>query len=348
MSFGHPLSASVATLGINPSSGEFLGRDRRLLTGADRRLATLDSLGIAKYTHMDDGRATQVVDDWADYFARRPYRWFTPLDRILRSALGTSYFDATACHLDLVQWATDPLWGELGDVARARLLADDRSFLMQQLRAEHYKVVVVNGRTALQWVSRAGLTKWQDLARLTGPPTATVCVGDTSTPLFVGWSCNLQSQPGAMRHADDIADIVKTLARNERNHCGESTVETDTSLSRGTHARTGTELVSLLATWLTKSSDETIGDVSRFPRAPWISVETPLGLMDLNADTRRSAVSAFLDHARLFEGAIELHVVANRRGRINKVVFDPAKPTTIGWYAYLRKARPASTSMTLP
>lgn len=70
--------------------------------------------------------------------------------------------------------------------------------------------------------------------------------------------------------------------------------------------------------------------------------------MDLNADTRRSAVSAFLDHVRLFEGAFELHVVANRRGRINKVVFDPAKPSPIGWYAYLREAKPASTSMTLP
>lgn len=275
MSFGHPLSALVATLGINPSSGEFLGRDRRLLSGADRRLATLDSLGITKYTQMDEGRAAQVVDDCADYFGRRPYRWFTPLDRILRSALGTSYFDATACHLDLVQWATDPVWGELDDVARVRLLADDRSFLMQQLRAEHYKVVVVNGRTALRWVSRAGITKWQDLARLTGRPTATVCVGDTSTPLFIGWSCNLQSQPGAMRHADAIADIVKTLAIEERNHRGESTMETDTSLARGTHARTGTELVSLLTTWLAESTDETIGDVSRFPRAPWISVETP-------------------------------------------------------------------------
>ncbi|MEZ5174577.1 MAG: hypothetical protein R2823_00005, partial [Acidimicrobiia bacterium] len=218
----------------------------------------------------------------------------------------------------------------------------------QQLRAEHYKVVVVNGRTALRWVSRAGLTKWHDLARLTGPPTATVCVGDTSSPLFVGWSCNLQSQPGAMRHADDIAGIVRTVTRKKRNHRRNSTVGTDTSLPRGAHARTGTELISLLATWLAKSSDQTIGDVSRFPRAPWISVETPLGLMDLNADTRRSAVSAFLDHVRQFEGAVELHVVANRRGRINKVVFDPAKPSPIGWYAYLRTARPASTSMTLP
>lgn len=348
MSFGHPLSASVATLGINPSSSEFLGRDGRLLTGADRRLSTLDSLGITKYTQMDNGRAAEVVDDCADYFARRPYRWFTPLDRILRSALGTSYFEATACHLDLVQWATDPLWGELSDVARARLLADDRSFLMQQLRAEQYKVVVVNGRTALRWVSRSGITKWQDVARLTGPPTATVCVGDTSTPLFVGWSCNLQSQPGAMRHADAIADIVKTLTRKERNHRGESTVETHPSLARGTHARTGTELVSLLTTWLAESTDETIGDVSRFPRAPWVSVETPLGLMDLNADTRRSAVHAFLDHVHLFEGAFELHVVANRRGRINKVVFDPAKPPPIGWYAYLREAKAAPMSMTLP
>lgn len=347
VSFGQPLSASVATLGINPSSGEFLGVDGSLLTGADRRLATLDSLGVASYAQMDDGLAAQIIDDSASYFERRPYHWFTPLDRILRAALGVTYFDSTACHLDLVQWATDPLWGKLSDVARARLLADDRPFLVQQLRSEHYLVVVVNGRTALDWISFAGLAKWQEVARLAGPPSASVYVGDGAAPLFIGWSCNLQSQPGAMRHAAAIADRVKALAAKVRGQAVDAEWEAEMGLARGTHARSGSELVVLLADWLVRSSDETIGDISRFAQAPWVSVETPLGLMVLNADTRRSAVAAFVEHAGRGGGPFELHVVSNRRGRVNKVVFDPDVSPPTGWYAYLRKETLAPTSMTL-
>src|SRR5436309_2113467 len=119
VSFGHPLVPAVATLGINPSSGEFLDRAGSLLADGDRRLATLPSLGVTDYAELSSELAAQIVDDCASYFDRRPYRWFTPLDRILRSALAVSYFDGTACHLDLVQWATDPLWGQLDEEARA-------------------------------------------------------------------------------------------------------------------------------------------------------------------------------------------------------------------------------------
>lgn len=44
VAFGDPTLATVATLGINPSASEFL-KDGALRTGAERRLATLESLG---------------------------------------------------------------------------------------------------------------------------------------------------------------------------------------------------------------------------------------------------------------------------------------------------------------
>src|SRR5438477_512425 len=81
-------------------------------------------------------------------------------------------FDRSACHLDLVQWATHPIWGGLDDVVRARLLAADRPFLVRQLEREQYRTVVVNGRTALRWVERAGLVRWCEVGRLAGPPPA--------------------------------------------------------------------------------------------------------------------------------------------------------------------------------
>ena len=51
---------------------------------------------------------TKVLDDCNGYFQRNPYRrWFDQFHPVL-TACGASYYDGSACHLDLVQWATDP------------------------------------------------------------------------------------------------------------------------------------------------------------------------------------------------------------------------------------------------
>ena len=108
VSFGDPLRAEVATLGINPSRREFFSRDGVLLSGPERRLATADSLGAVPGQALTADQARQVVADCNDYFGRSPYEWFKPLEALLNQALDVSYHDRTACHLDLIQWATDP------------------------------------------------------------------------------------------------------------------------------------------------------------------------------------------------------------------------------------------------
>ncbi len=103
VAFGDPSSAGVATLGINPSAREFVERGD-LLEGDRRRLATLASLGADDLSDLTDEEVRKVIDDCARYFQRNPYgRWFNPLDRLLRKGLNVSYYDGTACHLDLVQ-----------------------------------------------------------------------------------------------------------------------------------------------------------------------------------------------------------------------------------------------------
>lgn len=94
VSFGHPLTPRVATLGINPSSGEFLGRDKTFLDGPKRRLATLKSLGVGGYEDLTPSHAGQIIQDCADYFDRQPYGWFNPLNQVLSAALGLSYLIA--------------------------------------------------------------------------------------------------------------------------------------------------------------------------------------------------------------------------------------------------------------
>jgi len=326
VSFGHPLAPTVATLGINPSSGEFLSGGQ-LMSGPRRRLATLASLGAANYSDVDDHMAIQIIDDCASYFQRNPYRWFNVLDRILSGALGVSYFHDTACHLDLVQWATDPIWKALSREQQDHLLAGDREFLRRQLAHEEYKVVLVNGATAMRWAQEAGIVTWCDSDRIEGPPAARFSVGPGEGALFIGWSCNLQSQPGALRHVQPLIDLVRKHARVA---LGGENMGQSKSFERGTHFRSRNDLVDALSRWLEDTDDDTIGDL-KFGRAPWLSFDTPAGIADLNADTRRPAVERMIRHADA-----PWHVIENRRGKVNKIVFDTADSHE-GWYAYLRE-----------
>ena len=137
VSFGSAARSRVATVGINPSRVEFLDRRGHDLVGRDRRLATLRSLGSGLPSErLTDAQVAQVVADCDAYFSRNPYRrWFDQLDLVLR-AVGASYYDGSGCHLDLVQWATDPTWAGLDRSVQAALLRADVGFLQKQLKNE--------------------------------------------------------------------------------------------------------------------------------------------------------------------------------------------------------------------
>jgi hypothetical protein len=332
VSFGDPVRPAVATLGINPSKAEFLDDHGGLLAGPQRRLATLASLGVSGYGDVDAAQGSAIVDECAGYFRKRPYRWFRPLDQILRDGADVSYFDGTACHLDLVQWATCPLWSELDDSIRARLLEADKEFLVRQLQQECYRLIVVNGRTVMDWVERAGLASWKKVGQLRGPPSVDLCVSAADGPRFVGWSCNLQSQPGAPRHAAALAQFVREHAVGVS--VAPVTISED-HIPKGTRLGSINELVETLQGWLESSNADRLGTAGSYGGRPWLTVETPLGRMNLNADTRRDAIDSFVSVARRGP-ALRMNVSANQHGLVNKVTFEGCQDE--GWYAYLRQA----------
>lgn len=211
IAFGDPVRSSVATLGINPSSKEFLNRKGVLLEGDKRRLASLHSLEIENRGSLDteDGRA--ILNDCAEYFHNSPYHWFKPLNRVLSEGIGASY-GSTACHLDLAQWATDPVWRDLDLTVRMKLLDDGVGFLFNQLEREQYRLVLVNGRTVMKEVESAGITSWKSVGSALSDPTTDLYMGDSGNQRFLGWSCNLQSQPGASRHIGALTNFVKEFA----------------------------------------------------------------------------------------------------------------------------------------
>ena len=273
--------------------------------------------------------AAAIVDDCASYFDRRPYRWFDPLNDVIQQALGVSYVERSACHLDLVQWATRPLWGELPADIQDELLRQDLGFLRRQLGQSHYRVVVVNGRSAMSWVERSGLVRWQPVSTLDGPPTAQVSVGLSRDTRFVGWSCNLQSQHGAPRHAPRLAELLAEHVRTPRAAARPSGASrrqpanprrttgrpasgqpaTDDvgggPVPKGLHFTHKGELVSYLTTWLERSTHDTIGDVGAYGGSAWMTVDSEIGPIGINRDTTHEAVEA-LDRVGSHAGQLRL------------------------------------------
>lgn len=216
LSFGNARFASTATLGLNPSRREFLDDNGAELTGSSRRLATLYSLGLEDLSRASEEAIRQVVEDCSAYFQRKPYQpWFDQLESVLRAA-GASYYDLSACHLDLVQWATDPTWSRLPRSVREQLLVADGGFLLQQLRNEHIRLLLVNGMTPVRQLKRLAsltLVEQHPLSVCSYQPTRLFVGNLFDRILVVGWSTNLQSSFGVTnelrrRLAERVADIV--------------------------------------------------------------------------------------------------------------------------------------------
>lgn len=220
VSFGNPICATVATIGINPSGSEFFDRSRNLLSGNQRRLATLPWLGIRLYGEITDRLGAKIVGECAGYFERRPYAWFRPLDHILCAGADASYYSGTicrdsACHLDLAQWATSRRWDDLDETVQEKLLEDGIPFLLQQLRQGNYRLVLANGRKVITAIEKANLTTWNRVGHL-GNPSTDLYIGEGGATRFLAWSCNIQSQPGADRHIPTLARFVAKYSGGRR------------------------------------------------------------------------------------------------------------------------------------
>ncbi len=198
---GHQPSARVATVGINPSVREFFARGGEELTGTRRRFETLSSLRVDSMGDATDAMMEQIQQRCLEYFEVNPYmKWFIPIEAMIHAITGASYFDGSACHLDLVQWATKPLWGQLDRHVREELLSADRAFVAAQLGSGSLDVIYLNGRTVCDAVS--GFVPLSSrAARFRGEGTQRHFFrGVHGRALVVGCSSNIQEE--RLRTAD--------------------------------------------------------------------------------------------------------------------------------------------------
>lgn len=209
VSFGNPQISRVATLGINPSRKEFLDDNGNLLRGRDQRFETLSSVGADRCEALTDSQIISIIEGCNNYFKRRPYMtWFKPLERIIETGAAVSYRVGTACHLDLVQWATDPVWGKMptGDAKKA-LMEEGIEHLRAQLTTENIETIIVVSGEVWKQLEIYGLCKFEDVevmrAGKKGQIPCTLRIGEGCGSRFVGWTSNVQSQPGITRQDQD-------------------------------------------------------------------------------------------------------------------------------------------------
>lgn len=201
VSFGNPTRAKVATLGINPSKSEFLDKSGAMLTKDKQRLATLPSLGASRCEELTDAQVLEVVRWCNRYFQGNWYkRWFQQLEKHVLPPSNLSYLDGSVCHLDLVQWATDPVWQLLEQKTETKRLMDEGvEHLRAQLETESIKTVVVLGRGVWDQIEKTGLADFEDVETITisrGRAKSTLRIGSGCGAKFLGWTSNIQSQPG--------------------------------------------------------------------------------------------------------------------------------------------------------
>jgi hypothetical protein len=343
VAFGDPALAEVATLGINPSANEFL-QDGRLLTGKQRRLATLESLGAQRLDQLTEAQVATIVADCATYFQRQPYRrWFDPLDELLHVGADASYYDGSGCHLDLVQWATRPMWGEIADPGVRRALLDDGvPHLRNQLAWENVRLVLLNGRQVIDQVVAVGLADLDEVGHLPlARGTCRLYAGTGGGVRWVAWSTNLQSSWGVSKAFKQdlgawLAQVCTPPTEPRMPAAPIPTPETDTDshLPRGLRVAGKTELVNALRRWLAESRAPTLGEVGAFGGRAWLLIDLADQQVALNADTKRTAIETFV-RDNTADPERPWWVVANRRGRLNKVLPGPSPEPLPGWYAYL-------------
>ena len=151
-SFGDPSHSRIATVGINPSNREFVDESGNELLGIYRRFHTLRSLGLASWSAADARHLSLVLETCRLYFTVNPYNnWFRRLEFVL-SGSRASYYDspATACHVDLVPYATVRKWSELPTHERSLLMDVAEDTLGLILHKSPVRVLILNGSAVVK------------------------------------------------------------------------------------------------------------------------------------------------------------------------------------------------------
>ena len=221
VAFGYPTNAKMVTVGINPSSVEFQTKSKpsKILAEGKKRLVDTQILGIDAPSALSQEQAKQVIKGCYSYFDKgnNPYDWFDHLNNHINSHFGYSYHDGSAAHLDLVQWATDPVWGNIKDEAiKVQLLKDDVDFLRYQVNSKKFDVIYLNGKSVFEQltsnriVTAAPTGKVIHYKTKSGAPRELTCYQGKSTSGSLVLGCS-KPFPGHYISGEELPRVVDEL-----------------------------------------------------------------------------------------------------------------------------------------
>ena len=149
------------------------------------------------------------------YFQRNPYgEWFDKLEPVLQGCKA-SYYDGSACHLDLVQWATKPTWGDLRPrEIRDRLINADAEFLRQQLTNGSVKLLLANGKSVIDQLRRRYDARLMEVDGIRNYNTRFFVGTILDNVCVIAWSTYLQSRFVTAEWRTAIAGRVAQLGRD--------------------------------------------------------------------------------------------------------------------------------------
>jgi hypothetical protein len=220
-SFGDLNKARVLTVGINPSVDEFCSRKagRPLLEPPKKRLVDAESIGVAPGSVLNEQQAQKVLQGNHDYFqSGNYYHWFDSLEKYALNPLGISYFDGSAAHVDLVQWATNPVWSKITDpAARQELVAESLPFLSRLFHEGEWDLVLLNGREVYRAFREYKVFQLQELEqhRVAGS-LRDFRIGRVGKSPMLSWSVNLPVYGTSLSTREFVSEWVQDAAARTR------------------------------------------------------------------------------------------------------------------------------------
>ena len=122
-----------------------------------------------------------------------------------------SYETGSAVHLDLVQWATSPVWRKITTAHQMQLIRLDREFLREQLARENITLVIMNGRSVMNQVEQAGLRYSQRMPLVSAKTSSELVLGQLDDTTYLGWNQNLQRLSFNDAQRDQVLDLMRGL-----------------------------------------------------------------------------------------------------------------------------------------
>ena len=194
------------------SDNEFHKKKGGRFVSYRNRLISRNDLNIKDEDTISESNCNIILKSCLKYFNHDPYKsWFDRYDVFLK-CFDISYYNGSVVHLDIVQWATSPVWRGLSNEIKDSLIKQDLPFLKKILEDKKFEYIFLNGRTTVDSIKSFLNIEFEvEKTVLFNNRNLTLYYGKYANSKVIGWSNYLQSaQVGGYEKIRHLAKVIKT------------------------------------------------------------------------------------------------------------------------------------------